>query len=159
MKQTKRSRSPLAIPEKTDVRTGTAEEDGVVLLLYRVETPLFDAASCRSDAASFYEKVAEKCEKYLTGRLADLLREEYRASDPARRRFGFRCAVYAHAVGIKPDGDAFTIERTVTLKRAGRLLFSRVFYEKWGARDGKPIPLPDEKEKRRNFREKKREKG
>ena len=158
MKRTKRSRS-LTIPEKTDVRTGTAEEDGVVLLLWRVETPFFDAAFGKTGAASFYEKIKRKCEEYLTGRLADLLRAEYLASDPARRRFRFRCAIYAQTVKIKPEGNAFAIERTVVLKRAGRVLFSRVYAERWDARDGKPLSAQSNGEKRRKAREKKREKG
>lgn len=158
MKRTKRSRS-LTIPEKTDFRTGTAEEDGVVLLLWRVETPFFDAAFGKTGAASFYEKIKRKCEEYLTGRLADLLRAEYLASDPVRRRFRFRCAIYAQTVKIKPEGDAFAIERTVVLKRAGRVLFSRVYVERWDARDGKPLSAESHGEKRRKTREKKREKG
>ena len=158
MKRTKRSRS-LAIPEKTDVRTGSAEEDGVVLLLWRVETPFFDAASGKTGAASFYGKIARKSEEYLTGRLAERLRAEYLASDPARRRFAFRSAIYAQTVSVKPDGDEFAIERTVTLKRAGRVLFSRVYTELWDARDGKPLPARSDGEKRRKTREKKRDKG
>ena len=159
MKQPKRSRSPLEIPEKTAVKTGATEEDGVVLLLWRVEIPLFDAASGKSDAASFYGKIARRCEEYLTGRLSRLLREEYLASDPARRRFAFRRAIYSHTAVIKPDGEGFAVERTVVLKRAGRILFSRDFREEWDARDGKPLPAPDDGEKRRKRREKKREKG
>lgn len=159
MKQPKRSRSPLPIPEKTNVRRGSAEEDGVVLLLWRVEIPLFDAAGGNSDARSFYEKIARKCEEYLTGRLSERLRADYLASDPARRRYAFRCAIYSHTAAIKPDGEGFAVERTVVLKRAGRVLFSRVYVERWDARDGKPLPAPDDGEKRRKSREKKREKG
>ena len=159
MKQPKRSRPPLEIPEKTAVKTGATEEDGVVLLLWRVEIPLFDAASGKSDAASFYGKIARRCEEYLTGRLSRLLREEYLASDPARRRFAFRRAIYAHTVTVAPNGDGFSVSRTVSLKRAGRILFSRDFREEWDARDGKPISRRVTREKRRKRREKKREKG
>ena len=159
MKQPKRSRPPLKVPEETAVRTGVTEEDGVVLLLWRVETPRFDAASGKTDAAPFYETLSRRCEAFLAGRLSEALREEYRAADPARRRFAFRCAIYAHAVSVTPEGDGFSVARTVTLKRAGRVLFSRVFCERWNARDGKLLPAPAAEEKPRKTREKKREKG
>ena len=142
MKRTKRSRS-LAIPEKTDVRTGSAEEDGVVLLLWWVETPFFDAAFGKTGAASFYGKIARKSEEYLTGRLAERLRAEYLASDPARRRFAFRPAVYSHAARCAMVGGALTVERTVSFTRAGRVLFSRVFSERWDPADGSFLPSPD----------------
>ena len=162
LKKTERKR-PLPLSPTALVRDGAETEDGVPLLLWRAEFPAFDAANGKTEAAAFYEKAARKCEEYLTGRFADLLREEYRAADPARRRFSFRPALYAHTVRIASDGAILSVERTVTLKRAGRVLFTRDFCERWDETDGSPIAMPDgggkTRRPRRKTREKKREKG
>ena len=142
MKQ-KQRKTPLPLPEKTVVQTGRETEDGVTLLLWRVEIPAFDAAFDHTDAASFYAELARRVTDCLCGRIADLLRAEYRRSDPARRRFTFRPAVYSHAVGCDRDGDVLSVGRTVALSRAGRVLFSRAFCERWDQSDGSFLPSPD----------------
>ena len=146
MKKIKRKR-PLPRSPETVVRGGTESEEGVPLLEWRVEIPFFGAASPGSEAASFYETVARRCEGYLTGRMTDLLRKEYLASDVSRRRFSFRPAVYVHSARVASDNDVLTVTRTVLLKRAGRVLFSRTFRERWDETDGTPIPSPDETRK------------
>ena len=162
MKQTERKRPLPAFPD-TAVRSGTESEEGVPLLHWRVEIPAFDAAGGKTEAAAFYGTVARRCEDYLTGRFADLLRKEYRAADPARRRFVFRPALYVHTIRITSGDAILSVERTVTLKRAGRLLFTRDFCERWDETDGTPIPPPEKtgetRRPRRKTREKKREKG
>ena len=159
MKKTERIRlSPTTLH-----RSGAETEEGVPLLLWRIEFPAFDEADEKTGAVAFYGKAAEKCEAYLTGRFTDRLREEYRAADPARRRFVFRPAVYAHTVRFTPGDEVLSVERTVTLKRAGRLLYTRDFCERWDQTDGSPIAPPAKTGKarrsRRKTREKKREKG
>lgn len=142
-KRKQQGRAPLPLPAGTTVRTGKAEEEGVILLLFRIETPAFDAAPGTSGAASFYEKLAGRIERFLSGALSDNLRAAFLAADPSRRRFTFRPAIYSHTVSATLTGDALSVERTVTLKRAGRLLFSRVFSERWDPADGSFLPPPD----------------
>lgn len=142
-KRKQQGRAPLPLPAGTTVRTGKAEEEGVILLLFRIETPVFDAAPGTSGAASFYEKLADRIERFLSGALSENLRAAFLAADPARRRFTFRPAIYSHTVSATLTGDALSVERTVTLKRAGRLLFSRVFSERWDPADGSFLPPPD----------------
>ena len=142
-KRKQQGRAPLPLPAGTTVRTGKAEEEGVILLLFRIETPAFDAAPGSSGAASFYEKLADRIERFLSGALSENLRAAFLAADPARRRFTFRPAIYSHTVSATLTGDALSVERTVTLKRAGRLLFSRVFSERWDPADGSFLPSPD----------------
>ena len=142
-KRKQQGRAPLPLPAGTTVRTGKAEEEGVILLLFRIETPAFDAAPGTSGAASFYEKLADRIERFLSGALSENLRAAFLAADPARRRFTFRPAIYSHTVSATLTGDALSVERTVTLKRAGRLLFSRVFSERWDPADGSFLPPPD----------------
>ena len=142
-KRKQQGRAPLPLPAGTTVRTGKAEEEGVILLLFRIEIPAFDAAPGTSGAASFYEKLADRIERFLSGALSDNLRAAFLAADPARRRFTFRPAIYSHTVSATLTGDALSVERTVTLKRAGRLLFSRVFSERWDPADGSFLPPPD----------------
>lgn len=146
-KRKQQGRAPLPLPAGTTVRTGKAEEEGVILLLFRIETPAFDAAPGTSGAASFYEKLADRIECFLSGALSDNLRAAFLAADPARRRFTFRPAIYSHTVSATLTGDALSVERTVTLKRAGRLLFSRVFSERWDPADGSFLPPPDPKKR------------
>lgn len=142
-KRKQQGRAPLPLPAGTTVRTGKAEEEGVILLLFRIETPAFDAAPGTSGAASFYEKLADRIERFLSGALSENLRAAFLAADPARRRFTFRPAIYSHTVSATLTGDALSVERTVTLKRAGQLLFSRVFSERWDPADGSFLPPPD----------------
>ena len=142
-KRKQQGRAPLPLPAGTTVRTGKAEEEGVILLLFRIETPAFDAGPGTSGAASFYEKLADRIERFLSGALSENLRAAFLAADPARRRFTFRPAIYSHTVSATLTGDALSVERTVTLKRAGRLLFSRVFSERWDPADGSFLPPPD----------------
>ena len=144
MRQNKR-RTPLPLPDKTLVKTGREDEDGVPLLLWRVEIPALDAAFGKTDAASFYGELARRAEAYLSGEFAGILRAEYNASDPARRRFTFRCAVYSHAVRCELRDGALNVERTVTLSRAGRVLFSRACREAWDPADGSLIPSRDDR--------------
>ena len=148
MKKNKRGiRVPLPLPDGTLFRHGKTEEEGVILLLWRVEIPAFDAAFGKTDAASFYETLAARAESFLAGRFSDQLREEYRRADPVRRRFTFRPAIYRHAVtGVFSDG-AVSIERAVTLKRAGRVLFARDFCEKWDPADGSFLLDREEKDR------------
>ena len=160
----KKNPPALPLPETTVVRTGRECEEGVPLLLFRVETPAFDAASGKTDAASFYSELARRAEAYLTGEFSARLRAEYRTADPARRRFAFRPAVYAHAVRRMTGGEILTVEREVSLFRAGRLLFSRVYTEAWDPADGSFLPPPavGVPEKRRGSpknKEKKRKRG
>lgn len=142
-KRKQQGRAPLPLPAGTTVRTGKAEEEGVILLLFRIETPAFDAAPGTSGAASFYEKLADRIERFLSGALSEKLRAAFLSADPARRRFSFRPAIYSHTASATLTGDALSVERTVTLKRAGRLLFSRVFSERWDPADGSFLPPPD----------------
>ena len=142
MKRNKR-RTPLPLPEKTVVQTGRETEDGVPLLIWRVEIPALDAAFRDTDAAFFYAELARRVTDCLCGRIADLLRAEYRRSDPARRRFTFRPAVYSHAVACDGDGCALSVGRTVAFTRAGRVLFSRAFCERWDRSAGSFLPSPD----------------
>ena len=159
----KKSLPALPLPDGTLVRAGRECEEGVPILLFRVETPAFDAASGKTDAASFYSELARRTEAYLSGEFADLLRSEYQASDPARRRFTFRPAVYSHAVRRIASGDALTVEREVSLTRAGRVLFSRVFSEAWDPADGSFSPargngVPEKRRRSPKNKEKKAEK-
>lgn len=159
-KRKQQGRAPLPLPAGTTVRTGKAEEEGVILLLFRIETPAFDAAPGTSGAASFYEKLADRIERFLSGALSENLRAAFLAADPARRRFTFRPAIYSHTVSATLTGDVLSVERTVTLKRAGRLLFSRVFSERWNLADGSFLPSPDAPDpKKRVFGEKGRKKS
>ena len=159
-KRKQQGRAPLPLPAGTTVRTGKAEEEGVILLLFRIEIPAVDAAPGRSGAASFYEKLADRIERFLSGALSDNLRAAFLAADPARRRFTFRPAIYSHTVSATLTGDALSVERTITLKRAGRLLFSRVFSERWDPADGSFLPPPDAPDpKKRVFGEKGRKKS
>ena len=159
-KRKQQGRAPLPLPAGTTVRTGKAEEEGVILLLFRIEIPAFDAAPGRSGAASFYEKLADRIERFLSGALSDSLRAAFLAADPARRRFTFRPAIYVHAVTARAEAGVLSVERTVTLKRAGRLLFSRVFTERWALPDGSFLPSPDAPDpKKRFFGEKGRKKS
>ena len=143
MKEKKR-KTPLPLPDKTVVRCGRETEDGVPVLLLRVEIPAFDAAFGKTDAASFYAELARRVADCLSGRIADLLRAEYRRSDPARRRFTFRPAVYSHTVRCFREDGVLSVERTVVLSRAGRTLFSRVFCERWNPADGSYLPTPED---------------
>ncbi|MBO4284230.1 MAG: hypothetical protein J5958_06380 [Clostridia bacterium] len=140
----KKSRAPLPLPSDIAVETGRETEDGVSLLFWRVEFPALNAAFARTDAASFYAELARRATGCLSGQIADLLRAQYRASDPARRRFTFRPAVYAHTVRFSRENDALAVERTVAFSRAGRVLFSRVFCERWDPFDGSFLPSPDD---------------
>ena len=142
-KRKQRDHATLPIPAGTTARVGKAEEEGVILLLFRIEIPAFDAAPGTSGAASFYERIAARTERFLLGPLSDDLRAAFLASDPARRRFTFRPAIYSHTVTARTEAGALTVERAVTLKRAGRLLFSRVFSERWDPADGSFLPSPD----------------
>ena len=139
----KDSRAPLPLPADVAVDSGRETEDGVPLLLWRVEIPAFDAAFDGTDAASFYTELARRVKARLRGQIAEQLRAAYRASDPARRRFAFRPAVYSHAARCSVVGGALTVERTVSFTRAGRVLFSRVFSERWDPADGSFLPSPD----------------
>lgn len=139
----KKNPPALPLPETTLVCAGRECEEGVPLLLYRVETPAFDAAYGKTDAASFYSELARRAEAYLTGAFSDRLRAEYRASDPARRRFTFRPAIYSHTVRRTTGGDALTVTREVSLSRAGQVLFSRVYTETWDPADGSLLPTPE----------------
>jgi len=134
------TKTPLLLPEKTLVRTGREEEEGVPLLLWRVEIPAFDAASDESDAASFYTEIARRAESFLCGRLTGILRSAYRDADPARRRFTFRPAVYSHTVREISRGNRLLVEREIRLLRAGRTLFARVYRESWDPADGTLLP-------------------
>ena len=125
------------------MKTGREDEDGVPLLLWRVEIPALDAAFGKTDAAFFYTELARRAEAYLCGEFAGILRAEYRCADPARRRFTFRYAVYAHAVRCALRDGALTVERTVTLTRAGRVLFRREYREAWDPSDGSLLPSHD----------------
>lgn len=140
-----RRQTPLPLPETVN-RSGREDEGGVPLLLWRVETPALDAAFGKTDAASFYARVAEKCEAWLCGSFAERLREEYRASDPARRRFTWRPAIYSHLTRIAANDGGFAVERTVTLLRAGRTLCCRTFRESWSAFDGTLLASSDDRE-------------
>lgn len=132
MRKNERRGGPgLPLPELTETFSGKETEENVPLLLWRVETLAFDAAPGKSGAASFYADLAARTKRYLSGSLTDLLRAEYLRSDPARRRFTFRCAVYSHSTRVeKGDGDV-TVVRSVALTRAGRVLLRRVFREVW----------------------------
>ena len=141
----KKHRTPLPLPEKTQVATGREDEDGVPLLFWRVEIPALDAAFGKTDAASFYTELARRAEAYLTGEFAEGLRAEYRAADPARRRFSFRGAVYSHTVRCELQNGALTVERNVTLTRVGRVLFRRTCREAWDPADGSPLPSRDDR--------------
>ena len=143
----RRKQSGLPLPDKTQIRSGRESEEGVLLLLWRLEFPALDAASEKTDAASFYSALAKRTEKYLTGGFADLLRAAYLSLDPARRRFTFRCAVYRHDVKIARDGEKTAVVRTLTLTQAGRVLLSRVFRETWSGKDGSLLCASEEGEK------------
>lgn len=157
-KTTRQKRRALPLPDRTLVRAGRETEEGVPLLLWRVEIPALDAASGKTDAASFYTELAARTEAYLTGRFSALLREKYRAADPVRRRFTFRPAVYSHAVRRMTENGVLSIEREVTLSRAGRVLFSRVFCERWEPADGSFLPSPKKRGKSVGLPEKARKK-
>lgn len=163
-KRNRQDRAPLPLPAETVARVGKAEEEGVILLLFRIEIPAFDAAPGAIGAASFYERIAERAERFLAGRFSEDLRAAFLASDPARRRFTFRPAIYSHTAAARAEAGVLTVERTVTLKRAGRLLFSRVFSERWNLADGSFLPSPDAPAPKKRVpgekgRKKKREKG
>lgn len=159
-KRKKQGRAPLSLPAGTTVRVGKAEEEGVILLLFRIEMPAFDAAPEATAAASFYERIAERAERFLSGALSENLRASFLAADPARRRFTFRPAIYSHTSTARAEAGVLAVERAVTLKRAGRLLFSRVFSERWDLSDGSFLPSPEtSRPKKRVFGEKGRKKS
>ena len=160
----RRARAPLPLPDGTTVRRGREEEEGVPVLLWRVETPAVDAAYGKTDAASFYAETARRTGAYCAGRLSFLLREEYRRADPAHRRFTFRPALYEHTVKTVAEDGEITFLCTVRLSRAGRVLFFRVFSESWDRADGTLIRASESdaeepKGESRKNEEKKREKG
>ena len=147
MKKKEPTRRPL--PAGTEVRRGIETEDGVALLDWRVEIPAFDAAPNPSAAASYYSELLSRTAAFLSTRLTADLREAYRRADPARRRFVFRRAVYRHTVRTALSPDRFSVERTVELTRAGRVLFSSRFREDWSPDGTELLPGTNAPEKKR----------
>ena len=139
MKKEKRSRRHPPHPDGTTFREGTVTEDGVVLLSWRVEVPAFDAVPGKTGAASFYHDLAGKVEEYLTGDLAAALRVAYAEADPTRRRFTFRRLIYRHEITELYIETTLTVVRTVSVVRAGKVLFSRCWREVWDPSDLSPL--------------------